>query len=114
MGRALVTASSAWVTTRGTLVASVSDPLRGPRAVGAGTRNGAGLQLPLRPLGTRLVVGHWPGAAAAAARSLDVVNEGGAGGPCSGIRTTVATVTPDAGAPRAGVSWDIEFRTGDC
>ncbi len=107
---------AAWVTAKGTLVTAIpaTTGRRGPQAVGARGANGDGLLLPLRPVGTRLVVGRWPGAAAAAARTLDVVNDGGAGDQCGGMSTAVATVRPDAGAPRAGVSWDLRFRTGNC
>lgn len=105
---------AAWVTAKGTVVAAVPAAHRAPRAVGARGDSGDGLRLPLRPLGTRLVVGQWPGAAAAAARTLDVVNDGGAGDECGGISTAVATVRPDAGAPRVGLSWDLRFRTGNC
>ncbi len=107
---------SAWVTAKGTLVTAIpaATGRRGPRAVGARGDAADGLALPLRPLGTRLVVGRWPGSAAAAARTLDVVNDGGAGDQCGGMSTAVATVKPDAGAPRVGVSWDLRFRTGNC
>ncbi|MDO8188453.1 hypothetical protein Q5424_22690 [Conexibacter sp. JD483] len=105
---------AAWVTAKGTMVAAVPAQQRGPRTVGARGGNGAGLQQPLRTVGTRVIVGRWPGSAAAAARTLDVVNAGGAGDDCGGISTAVATVRPDAGAPRAGVSWDLRFRTGNC
>ncbi len=105
---------AAWVTAKGTLVAAVPAQKRAPNAVGARTAAGDGLLLPLRPVGNRVVVGRWPGAAAAAARTLDVVNDGGAGDECGGISTAVATVKPDAGAPRVGISWDLRFRTGNC
>lgn len=105
---------AAWVTSRGTLVAAIPAAHRAPRPVGARGGNGDGLLLPLRPVGTRLVVGRWPGSAAAAARTLDVVNDGGAGDECGGISTAVATVRPDGGSARAGVSWDLRFRTGRC
>lgn len=105
---------AAWVTAKGTLVAAVPAQRSAPSAVGARGGNGGGLLSPLRPIGTRVVVGRWPGAAAAAARTLDVVNDGGAGDQCGGMSTAVATVKPDAGAARAGVSWVLRFKTGNC
>lgn len=101
----------AWVTGRGTLVLSVPASRRAPSAVGATSAGADGLELPLRPAGTRVVVGRWPGAADAVARSLTIDSAGGAGDECGGISSPVATVKPTAAGARVGARWDLTFRT---
>jgi hypothetical protein len=102
---------AAWVTTRGTLVMSVQTPTRAPRALGAGSAAAGGLALPLKPTAdNRLVVGSWPGEAAAVARTLTLDATATAGSPCGASSAPIATVKPLADAARVGARWGAVMR----
>lgn len=98
----------AWVTKDGAVVGALEEPQSGLTPFGTFATPPSILQDKLA------LVGTWPGHGAQLAQSLKLEETGGDGDECGGVDTYRLSVTPDAGQPALGVTWDGYWTSTNC